>query len=94
MTDRTIWKYTLALSDEPSEVEIPISATLVHIDEQAGLPRMWFIVNPHETRTRTRTFMIVSTGHVWNVYARHLGSYVSKISPFVWHVLEIIKEAD
>ena len=84
----TIWKYVLEITDV-QEIEVPLTATALHIAEQHGQLCMWALVDEDE-ETEVKRFVIVGTG---NPAPRpdqgvHLGSALMHGGSLVWHVFQ------
>ena len=84
MNERTIWKFTIALTDEPS-VQMPEGAEVIHFDNQDGTPTIWAVVDP-DAPLEVRHFSLRGTGHRMNGAGRHIGTAFQ--GPFVWHLFE------
>ena len=57
-----IWKWTLAVKDEQI-IDLPMGAKILSVQMQAGLPRLWALVNEHETLKQGRRIAIYGTGN-------------------------------
>lgn len=90
MTEPTVWKYLLPITDE-HVVEMPRTAHVLSVDidpSGAGIA-LWAWVDPNESQT-PRRFCVRGTGHpmagpgplafIGTVVDRHLG--------LVWHVFD------
>lgn len=84
----TVWKYALDLV-EVQELSMPVGATVLHVDEQFGVPCMWALVDP-DAEVETRRFGVVGTGHPAPALSdgRHVGTFLMRGGEFVWHVFE------
>lgn len=82
---RTIWKYTLSISDGPQYLYLP-DGKLLCAQVQDGLVQLWFELDP-STEYVSRTFQVYGTGHQM---PDDPGDYVGTVQtgPFVWHVYE------
>jgi hypothetical protein len=60
----TIWKYDLGF-DELKEIAMPEDARVISCQVQAGVPRLWAVVDtehPVDPHWPTRVFLTVATG--------------------------------
>lgn len=88
-----IWKFTI----KPSsiiEIEMPVGARIIHVQDQLGEAYMWAIVDPAAPLEK-RSFRIVMTGED---FERTPGEYVGSFQidgntlyAFVGHVFEVGK---
>jgi len=98
---KKVFKYKLLFTDI-AEVELPIGAQILTIDEQnKSLENpseenhlfIWAIVDDEEKRTETRRFRISGTGHPLGDFNF---KYINTIPIYngyeVYHVLEILDE--
>ena len=85
----TIWKYHLHLPDDPIVIYMPKGARVLHIGQQAGLIKMWALVDP-EADTEKRTFAILGTGGAGPESTDlYLGTV--QLGSYVWHVFERVQ---
>ena len=82
----TIWKFPLELTNK-QEVQMPVGANVISVDNQHGQICMWALVND-EAEKETRTFEVVGTGHYMRDIDRDFVGTVQQ-GPFVWHVFEV-----
>lgn len=91
---RVIWKY---IGEAPLDMAVTIDmaiGSIVHSEVEPLTKNsrqritLWVDV-PDENNplTRTRSFLVVGTGHGIPVHAQHLKTIFD--SPFVWHLLEV-----
>lgn len=91
---RTIWKYELPIGDVAGEIEMPLGARIIHVDQQRSMvATMWAEipvppgVPPSELATERRAFVVVGTGHtIPGDGLTHVGTVLD--GPFVWHLYE------
>lgn len=84
---RVVWKEDLEVSSYFIK-ELPAGAEILHVSEQSGLPVMWFLADPTETRKEKRKLAIKGTGMVWNSGENLVYLGTVQTPPFVWHVFE------
>lgn len=87
-----VWKYPLHLQDEVQELMVPAGADLIHVGEQNGSPRLWFLVDTKKPKMK-RTFRVYGTGHEINGQLEsmsHVGTTVARFGGWVGHVFEIV----
>lgn len=84
---KTIWKFVVRLSEEPTFISMPKVSDIKHVDVQGEDICFWAEVNP-TSRKVTRTFKVHATGHPVDPYEEYLGS--AQMPPFVWHVYEVL----
>lgn len=98
----TVWKYTWADPDVRHTWEIPMGATVVHVDWQAGAPRLWFHLDTGAP-TVERTFLMAGTGHPIELdddeRVVHVGSLLTETptlprGEYVFHFFEIVPALD
>jgi hypothetical protein len=89
MSEKTIWKYALEITDAPTFLSVPKDAEILCIQLQNGVPRVWMLCNP-DAPPETRAFSCVGTGHP--MAAGYKGSYVGTVQmmggSLVWHFFE------
>lgn len=87
MKERTIWKWTLAVTDVQA-FDMPKGAKILSVQVQGGMPQLWAYVDPTEPRV-TRTIRIIGTGHP---IITHPGDYIGTFQmgggALVFHVFE------
>jgi hypothetical protein len=83
-----IWKYELK---KYCEIEMPINAQILAVQNQREVPCIWALVNPDDER-ELRRFEIVGTGHKFNYSVEHKyrGTFQLNGGLFVFHVFEIL----
>lgn len=84
MSAQAVWKFPLALDDEPQVVMMPAGAQIVYVDRQ-NVPTMWAVVDPAAPLI-SRVFCVAGTGHQLDEWWYYVGSLLD--APFVWHVFE------
>ena len=84
-----VWKYEIEILGKNQEVEMPVGATILHVDSQrTDTICLWALVCP-TAPTNVRVFDVYGTGHDINIRhhdINHLGTVI--IGVFVWHVFE------
>jgi hypothetical protein len=87
MTDRTIWKFTLA-PGRAAGVSMPIGAKILHVHEQAGDICLWAEVDS-KASNEWRKITIYGTGHEMPADpGTYIGSVHLANGRFVFHVYE------
>ena len=59
---KTIHKYDVQVADQ-FKLELPRGATIMSVQVQREVPRMWVLVDKDEDRVEERTFRVIGTGH-------------------------------
>lgn len=82
---KTIWKYTLQLTDT-QVLKIPLPATPIAAQLQGGALCLWAEVDPESAKANI-TIAVVGTGHPLPD-----GRYISTVQagPLVWHIYEVL----
>ena len=87
MKARTIWKWTLAVTDLQA-LDMPKGAKILSIQTQGQMPQLWAYIDPTEPR-EARTIRIIGTGHP---IPEHPGDYIGTFQmgggALVFHVFE------
>lgn len=85
MKERTIWKWSLALTDVQA-LQIPRGAKLLSVQMQGELPQLWALVDPSEPRDM-RTIRIIGTGHPIDEHpGEYVGTFQMRDGALVFHV--------
>lgn len=85
---RTIWKFTLAPTDEQT-IDIPSGARLIAAREQGDDVCVWAEVDPGAP-TDPRTFRVAGTGHpLPDRPMTHVGTAMPHGGDLVFHVYEL-----
>ena len=96
---KTIWKYTLDLTEAPADqmytFEIPAAGWFLRCGpDPVGPVKEWFTANPamwffisSVSPVITRTFTIIETGHATPEKGDYLGTALC--GSFAWHIFEI-----
>lgn len=88
---RTIWKYTLEITDRQS-ISLPEGAEVLHVGNQAESLCLWALVDPKAKLGPIRCFEIFGTGHPipedMGVSRKFLGTIIMQHGALVWHVFE------
>lgn len=87
-----IFKYELPIVDF-HQVEMPVGAHVLSVQEQHGKLCLWAAVNQVE-ETETRSFSIVGTGHYFNCdiescKTMYIGTVQMAGGSLVWHVFDL-----
>jgi len=91
-----VYKYVV-FAQSPFALEFPLGAKFLSVQTQRGAPQAWFLVDEKETRTETRMFYTIGTGHdlpavdgmtgrEWNM--EFLGTFQLSAGEFVFHLFE------
>lgn len=83
----TIWKYTFDIVDRFG-LALPKGASILHVDMQAGYPRLWALVDPTR-RTVLRRFFVAGTGHPLPEDEAWQWLFTFQAPPHVWHLFEL-----
>lgn len=83
---RTIWKYTLAITDAVQNVPMPRNPNIVRFDMQNGVPCVWALVESHNP-VETHSFRVFGTGHPIPEDSRYVGT--CKDGGYVWHLFAV-----
>ena len=89
----TYWKYDVPIG--VFELQMPAHSQITNVELQAGVPRLWALVNPENPMT-TRFFQVHGTGHMLREFgddwhSRHVATFQQP--PFVWHLVERVYHA-
>ena len=87
---KTIWKYTILISDVFS-LELPQGAKILTVQEQYGKPQIWVLVNS-DNPLETRIFRLVGTGHpieIEDSKLEYIGTFQVAGGSFIGHLFEI-----
>lgn len=87
---KTIFKYPLSVIDE-QEISMPVSARILCVQVQRGVPCLWALVDPDDSQT-PRSIRIVGTGHPirWGAGIEHyIGTFQALEGALVFHVFEV-----
>ena len=77
---------------EPTEVEMPEGAQVLHVDMQHGMPCVWALVDTGDVPKVRRGFVVVGTGHSFNAEgATFLNTMFH--GELVFHAFELAKGA-
>lgn len=81
-----IWKFELKQSYQ--EVEMPVGANLLSVDQQKEIICLWAEVDP-DAKREFRSFEIFGTGHsIKPGQRKFLGTVLTRGGELVWHVFE------
>lgn len=84
-----VWKYTLIVDDNLN-VELPLGAKVLSVQEQFGEPQMWVLVNQEQSTYETRKFRLAGTGHpIKENNISFIGTFQLYNGGFVGHLFEI-----
>lgn len=88
---KAVWKYSVPVNDEWNKIEMPLDASIVHVDraEQVDEVWVWVEIDLDEKETATVEFRVFGTGHQVPDDAGYWGtvSWYPNI-PLVWHLYE------
>jgi hypothetical protein len=88
----TVWKYGIDVKAGLQEVEVPAGAQLLSVDDQSGVPTLWFLVDTDNVKI-PRKYILFGTGHeIPNDVLEslnHVGT-INHYAGFVWHIFEIV----
>ena len=82
---RTIWKYDLEVTDEQT-IQIPQGASVLTVDTQDGLPKLWMAVCPGEKKLPVRVAIIGTGNTLWCDGWTYAGSFKMRQDILVFHV--------
>ncbi len=93
---RTIFKYALAIQDEPQVIELPKGAKIRYVaikDMHGTMICLWAEFAPMwdraEVEFEERMFYVIRTGNAIPEDTQYVGT--AQIPSFVWHVYEQLK---
>ena len=88
--NKTIWKFELETTDNQT-IEMPVNAEILTVQTQNGIPCIWVLVDPTETKEK-RFIEVFGTGHDvyydMGVSRSYLGTYQLQGGSLVFHVFE------
>lgn len=84
---RSVWKFTLELSDGAQQLSMPTGASVVHFAMQGDTPCFWAHVHPSAPK-ETRFFAVHGTGHPIADDRVHRGT--CQHGQYVWHLFESV----
>jgi len=82
---RTIWKYDLEGKEEQT-IQIPKGASVLTVDTQDGLPKLWLAVCPEEKKQLVRVAIIGTGKPLWCDGWIYAGSFKMRQDILVFHV--------
>ena len=87
---RVVHKYPVPLGRFVTP--LPRGAEFLHVEAQAGIPQMWYLVDLAETDTEQRTFVVLGTGHLLpdGPPLAHRGTFQLDGGTFVGHLFEVV----
>lgn len=84
---KTIWKFNFKLEDRFT-IEMPRNAEVLTVQEQAGGPCLWALVEPANSK-EPRRFALYGTGHpVSNEEQRYVGTFQLARGALIFHLFE------
>lgn len=83
----SVWKFTLAETDDKQPLLMPFNARIIHVHEQGDQVAIWAIVNP-KARLENRWFIVVGTGQDMPEDNEYLGT--CHVGRLVLHVFETV----
>jgi hypothetical protein len=84
----TIWKYTLEITDDDQEFNMPLGARIVYVANQYETFCLWAVVDPNAP-THKRYFRVHGTGHDVDPKLAYVGSIMIKGGALVFHAFEV-----
>lgn len=84
---QTIWKFSFSPSNNLQQAEMPKGSQIVSVQAQNNLICLWAKVDPKKEKIE-RLFLVRGTGEAWGLGEEWVGTV--QMSPFVWHLLEIL----
>ena len=91
---RTVYKYSVPITDEDTRIAMPKNATIVHVGHQdIGIHRgmvvtFWAEVPDTDVEEETRVFRVHGTGHPMPVGSAYVGTDLAS-DYLVWHLFEV-----
>ena len=88
---KSVWKFPFNVASD-GQIALPKGAEILHVEEQAGVPCFWALVDPAAER-ELLSFRIFGTGFdiPSNYTSReHIGTFLSDGGRFVWHVFKAL----
>lgn len=87
---KVIWKFGLETTDN-QEIEMPIGAEILTVQNQVGIPCLWALVDPTAIKEK-RTFEVFGTGHPihydMGVSRNYISTYQLHGGSLAFHVFE------
>lgn len=92
MTDTTIWKYELSPNNPINQIDMPMGAKVLCVQEQYNIPVIWVVIDPRVINEK-RTFYIQMTGEpfYYDDKKKYIGTVQLQGGSFVIHVFEKVK---
>ena len=87
---RCMYKYTLALIDNPQAVSVPVGGVTCYVGFQGEQIAVWIEVDP-DAEPELRRFTVEGTGHPIPPGAVYVGTAQESGRALVWHVYELPK---
>lgn len=82
--------YKQQLTEDLTTIEVSSdSFTILHVDEQDGVPTIWYETVQHPLVKKLVKFFYIGTGQNVPDNSIHVGS--CKCGLFVWHVYQIVE---
>ncbi len=82
---KSIWKFSLTIQDS-QKIKIPAGSKILSIQMQNGIPCIWALVNPDDSK-RDKTIRIYSTGRrVESHHGDFIGTF--QTGPLVFHAFD------
>lgn len=88
-----VWKFPIEQPSRVVNIEMPVGARPLYVDEQRGTVCLWALVNPAAPK-ETRRFRCAGTGHPINEAEdtlKHVGSWQMRGGAMVFHLFEIVE---
>ena len=87
---KTIWKFSLKLTNGIQTVSMPVGSKVVHFEMQQGAPAIWALVDS-VSPVENRMFEILGTGHEIGFDRHWAGTCQDGV--YVWHLFEFGRKA-
>lgn len=91
MTNKTIWKYEIDITDEQI-VRLPKGAEILHADQQypgtLDKLQIWVLIDSQELHFQDKKIYIYETGHPIETVRKYVGTVLANNDALVWHVYQ------
>lgn len=84
---KTVYKFSLHISDAPTSIPVPRGAKVVSVAEQRGVLMAWVELDPFEVEPNPKKLWVYGTGHHMPDRLEHVGT-AHMSNGAVWHVYE------
>lgn len=86
---KRVYKYPLSTQDF-TEVNLPVGAELLYVNEQYGKFYLWAMVDVGEEVEKRRIIRIAGTGHDISQNVRYINSFYVIGGALVFHAFEVV----